>query len=94
MIGVKKQSNKSSFFKYVFNYYLNSAEVYLMQFNSSRLSKVFERYGSISLFSLRFYKYFTNYMKLVAKMKQLTRILEMLESFGLFLKKNKHSVEK
>ena len=41
----------------------------------------------MSLFSSRFYKYLTKYMKLIAQKKQLARILEILGTFRSFLSK-------
>ena len=61
--------------------------------NSSRPSKVFERYN-MSLFFSRFYKCLTKYIKLVAQKKQLSRVLEMLGKFPAFSFKSEQSVEK
>ena len=44
----------------------------------------FERY-SMSLFSSRFYKYLTKYIKLVAQKEQLARILEILGKFRIVM---------
>ena len=57
--------------------------------SSSRPAKVFERYGYMSLFPFRFYKYLTKYIKLVAQKKQLTRILEILGKCRPFLLKKR-----
>ena len=56
-----------------------------MQFKPT--CKGFERYGSMSLFSSRFYKYLTKYIKVDAQKKQFTRILEILGTFRPFLLK-------
>ena len=56
--------------------------------NSSQPSKVFEGYP-MRLFSSRFYKYFTKYIKLFAQKIQLAKILEILVKFQPFLLKKR-----